>query len=447
VFLSSQIFKQAILALAIAAAASQLALAAAPAYTLGFSSDTGYIGGAISGDTVVGRSATSTDIYYKSAAGWALQASIPVSDAKPFGDAFDNVSVSGDTLLIGQSAIQQAQIYTRSGTTWALQQTLTNPDGTATDTTFGANCAVLGDTAYIADPDTPTATGHVYIFHRTDGVWSLQQSFGSTVPGKFGFRLAIGDGSTILSTDYASATSTGAVVAFNATDGGYMQGQTLTTNSTSSYPVSIVGDTATSGGDGSVVNIYTRQAGTWALEQQLPAAWYSLVASPNRVLISNASNNLVTIYDTNGTSWSSTGTISTRETNADLAFGATHIMVTSTGATDFYDDANGVDSSTSISNSVTDRIFADGFDSVGEVSLTAVVTGNAPIGQVIFRNGDNAIDGCNAVNVTSVNSTTSTATCVAYLPSGENDFVTAEYLGDGVNRTSVSPSSQITPGG
>jgi hypothetical protein len=446
VFSLAQTFKQSLLALLIGAATSHLALAAAPAYTLGFSSDTTYTSGAISGDTVAARSATSTDIYYKSTEGWALQASIASGNPAAFFDAFDSVSVSGDTLLIGQTANEQAQIYTRSGTTWTLQQTLTNPDGTANDMTFGANCAVLGDTAYIADPSTPTINGHIYVYHRTAGVWSLQQSFGSTNPGKFGFRLAIGDGTTLLSPVYSSANLTGDIVAFNATEAGYVQGQTLISNSPSFYAVSLVGDTATSGGNGSAANVFTRQAGTWALDQQLPASSDSLVASPNRVLIANASNNLVTIYDNSGTSWTSVGTISTRETNAHLAFGATHIMVSSTGATDFYDDANGVDSSTAISNGVTDRIFADGFDGASNVTLTAVVTGTAPIGQVIFRNGDVAFDGCNAVNVTTVNSATSTATCVAYLPSGENDLVTAEYLGDGVNRTSVSPPTKITFG-
>lgn len=96
-----------------------------------------------------------------------------------------SVALSGDTALMGAygddvgTNIDQGSVYvfTRSGSTWSLQQKLTSPDG-STDDLFGVSVALLGDTAlagaYWDDVGANINQGSVYVFTRSGTTWSLQ---------------------------------------------------------------------------------------------------------------------------------------------------------------------------------------------------------------------------------------------------------------------------------
>ena len=94
-----------------------------------------------------------------------------------------NVSIDGDTAIIGAyamvimaSASGSAYIFTRSNGVWSEQQKLTASDGASSDY-FGRNVSIDGDTAIIGaylDDDNGYDTGS-YIFTRSNGVWSEQQ--------------------------------------------------------------------------------------------------------------------------------------------------------------------------------------------------------------------------------------------------------------------------------
>src|SRR5689334_12248576 len=82
------------------------------------------------------------------------------------------LSSNGSTLLVG--AFDSANVYVRSGATWALQATLTNG---LPSTSFGDSVALSadGNTAIVgARDETPSHShaGAAYVFARTGTTWT-----------------------------------------------------------------------------------------------------------------------------------------------------------------------------------------------------------------------------------------------------------------------------------
>ena len=85
------------------------------------------------------------------------------------------MAVSGDTAVVGAygdgstgTARASASVFVRSGTTWALQTTLTAPDA-AVFPRFGFAVAVDGDTAVVGAPlddGVGADSGSAYVFVR-----------------------------------------------------------------------------------------------------------------------------------------------------------------------------------------------------------------------------------------------------------------------------------------
>ena len=80
---------------------------------------------------------------------------LTAADGAP-GDCFGySVAISGDTIVVGATPTTSARtrpgsacVFTRSGTTWTPQQTLTAADGAAGDY-FGYSVAISGDTIVV----------------------------------------------------------------------------------------------------------------------------------------------------------------------------------------------------------------------------------------------------------------------------------------------------------
>ncbi len=137
-------------------------------------------------DDIAAGNQGSAYIFTRSGTTWSQQAKLFASD----GAADDNfgwsVAVSGDTAIagvyrdaIGSNAGQgSAYVFTRSGTTWSLQQKLTASDGAADDS-FGYSVGVSGNTAivgaYLDDAGASLNNGSAYIFVRSGASWSQQQ--------------------------------------------------------------------------------------------------------------------------------------------------------------------------------------------------------------------------------------------------------------------------------
>ena len=160
-------------------------------------------------------------IFTRAGTSWNQEAKLtdnPIATA--FHSAFGGaVGISGDTIVVGDkfhdglaADAGAVLVFTRSGTTWELQNKLTASDGSAGDL-FGHSVAFDGDLLVVGAPwdaDLGTATGSAYVFTRSGATWTQRQklnasdakagdNFGSTVAAS-GSKVVIGaplkDGTT-----------------------------------------------------------------------------------------------------------------------------------------------------------------------------------------------------------------------------------------------------------
>jgi hypothetical protein len=223
-----------VLALASAALVSPV-LAQAPVWT----EDTKLISGdsapddlfgraiAASGDTVVvgapGRDAGANGdgaayVFVRSGASWALQQKLVASDVGAFYGM--SVAIEGDTIAVGDNFNNGQRgavyVYARSGTTWTQQAKLDSGQTQFGSQFFGGYIALSGDTLLVsATADTEggvTGAGAVYVFTRSGGTWTLQQTLHAPAliaNQSFGLGLALdGDRAAIGLVDHFSSGRT-----------------------------------------------------------------------------------------------------------------------------------------------------------------------------------------------------------------------------------------------
>jgi hypothetical protein len=114
----------------------------------------------------------------------------------------------GDTALVGGPADNggagAAWVFTRSGEAWSQQGQKLTGGGASGEGEFGYSVALSedGDTALIGGPEDDTATGAVWVFTRSGGVWSQQGqklTGGEEGNSQFGVYVAVSaDGNTAL---------------------------------------------------------------------------------------------------------------------------------------------------------------------------------------------------------------------------------------------------------
>lgn len=184
---------------------------------------------AISGDTaVVGQSSTYSFVwvFVRSVSSniWVEQQILdPPSGV---GNIGDGVAISGDTLVTGVSTgrvtpsvyVGTADVFTRSGSTWTHQQTLSASDGEPWDY-FGRSVAFNGDRIVIGAPeddDNGSNSGSIYVFTRSGSTWTQLPkvlSSNGAANDKFGSAVAI-SGDALLAGAYQKITN-GAAYAFS----------------------------------------------------------------------------------------------------------------------------------------------------------------------------------------------------------------------------------------
>ena len=126
-------------------------------------------------------------------------------------------------------------IFTRSNGVWSEQQKLTASDGASSDY-FGEYVSIDGDTAIIGayrDDDNGSSSGSAYIFTRSNGVWSEQQKLTASDGASsdyFGIYVSI-DGDTAIIGAYRdddNGSDTGSAYIFTRSNGVWSEQQKLT---------------------------------------------------------------------------------------------------------------------------------------------------------------------------------------------------------------------------
>jgi hypothetical protein len=162
-------------------------------------------------------------IFTGSGSSWSQQQKLVASDASAYDYFGQDVDIDGDTLVVGAynedseaSNAGAAYVYTRSGTTWTLEQKLTASDGQADDN-FGWSVAIDGDNlivgAWYEDSEGSNA-GAAYVFTRSGTTWTQQQKLTASdgaANDNFGNTVAI-DVSTAPATVVVGATGAGSGV-------------------------------------------------------------------------------------------------------------------------------------------------------------------------------------------------------------------------------------------
>lgn len=121
-----------------------------------------------------GNNAGAVYIYERSGATWHLQASFTDPGYRA-GDEFGiSVAISNSTALVASTGVKQgagaAYVYARPAATWRQQARIADPVGRADDF-FGASVALVGTTAVIGAPGAKGIAGVAYIYQNPGGGW------------------------------------------------------------------------------------------------------------------------------------------------------------------------------------------------------------------------------------------------------------------------------------
>ena len=157
--------------------------------------------GAVNGGDPSSVGEGSVSVFTRSGSTWSEQATLTASSGET-GDMFGvsvALSADGNTLIVGATYDDvggttnqgSATVFTRSGNTWSEQATLTQSDGADSDV-FGTSVALSdnGNVALVGTPqDDPTGngTGSATVFTRSGNTWTQQQTFYKADGGLYGY--------------------------------------------------------------------------------------------------------------------------------------------------------------------------------------------------------------------------------------------------------------------
>lgn len=236
-------------------------------------------------------------VWVRSSGVWSQQAYLEASDGvgnERFGESVA-ISSDGNTAIVGAreqglSDRGAAYIYTRSGSTWTEEQKIEAPVPTSNEW-FGQSVSISndGNTVAVGAPgrDSQGLDGAVYIFTRTAGTWTLQDTLvasDAAANDKFGDSVALsgnGDNVIIGATRETTAGSPQAGAAYIFTRSGStwteeqkIIGSTVNAQDQFGYAVAMSDDgnsavvTAPIAGSGRAF-FFTRTAGSWSEEEIL----------------------------------------------------------------------------------------------------------------------------------------------------------------------------------
>jgi len=163
-------------------------------------------------------------IYTRSGTTWSYQATLTASDAGGSDYlGYENTKINGDGDIVvagayghnisGLGDAGAVYIWTRSGTTWTQAQKITAPTPGANDH-FGEGVDITGDTIVVGE--WYLANGKAYVYSKSGSTWSLAKEFTSSDIGTedyFG-RVAIDEDTIIAGSPGKANTSNSAGAAY-----------------------------------------------------------------------------------------------------------------------------------------------------------------------------------------------------------------------------------------
>ena len=163
-------------------------------------------------------------VFERSGSVWTQEARLNASDGALYDWFGFSVSISGDSAVVGApfqtSSTGASYVFTRSGTTWILQQKLTASDGASYDL-FGDSVSMSGDSviigAYGDDTSAGVNAGSVYLFIRTGTTWTQDAKVTAAegVAGEqFGYAVSINEDCAIVGTYQAFYDAIGSAYIF-----------------------------------------------------------------------------------------------------------------------------------------------------------------------------------------------------------------------------------------
>jgi hypothetical protein len=227
-------------------------------------------------------------IYKRTGTTWALEGTL--ENPLPALGAYmgNSVSIYNDTCAVGIYADTEGAddtgavlIFTRSGTTWSLEQKILNPTAVAYDF-FGISVRLYEDTCIIGANQEDTgasAAGSAYVYTRSGTVWTLDQTINNpapTITAHFGKSVALHNDTCAI-----AAINTGNVYIYNRINNIWVLGQTIiaagqaggnggSTIHLHNGTLAIGAPTNTAGplGNGTVF-VYKRIGTTWSLQKSI----------------------------------------------------------------------------------------------------------------------------------------------------------------------------------
>jgi len=146
------------------------------------------------------------------------------------------VSIDDDTLVVGawttdlggQLDVGRAFVYRNVGTTWTLEQVL-DADEAITNTFFGLDVSVQGDSVFVSAPGDDRGQGTVYVFTRTGNVWTQTQKLDPVDPIRqvFGAPLSV-RGDLLIASARTPDPGFAASYVFRRSGGAWVEEQKLT---------------------------------------------------------------------------------------------------------------------------------------------------------------------------------------------------------------------------
>lgn len=187
-------------------------------------------------------------VFTRSGSTWAQQQKLTNSDSVKFGMSVD-INGAGDCIVAGSDLLATAgavYVFTYSGGTWSETQKLTASDGAVGDE-FGGTIAITPDTStlIVGAPGASTG-GAIYVFTNSGGTWTQQAKLtGSLGPGRLGDQtgqgISINAAANIIigganSTDVSPYTDAGVVYIFKGSIASWTEIQILSsTNPGTNY--------------------------------------------------------------------------------------------------------------------------------------------------------------------------------------------------------------------
>lgn len=178
-------------------------------YSVSISGDSAIVG-APNDNSLTG----SAYVFTRTGTTWVQEAKLLASDGTP-GDWFgDSVSINGDAAIVGAPGdnvfLGSAYVFERTGSVWVQEARLNASDGALYDW-FGFSVSISGDSAVVGTPFQTSSTGASYIFTRSGTTWMLQQKLTASDGASydlFGDSVSM-DGDSVIIGAYGDDTSAG----------------------------------------------------------------------------------------------------------------------------------------------------------------------------------------------------------------------------------------------